>query len=241
MDKILITGGCSFSETVSHMKHTWPNHLAKELEKTHVAIHTGMGSQGNGLISRRILYNVMKELEKNDPKDILVGVMWSGPSRHDFYHKKPIAFEKVAPWIENPTKFVPDSPGAWALVFHSWENDYSRTFYKNYYDFIGSLIYTLEHILRLQWFLKYNKINYFMTTFMEEVLPKIIYEHPDLSYLASQIDKNHFLPVTGEYEWCKDNMPNAFPYVGDKHPGIEQHIAFTKQVIIPFLEKKKYI
>jgi hypothetical protein len=52
---------------------------------------------------------------------------------------------------------------------------------------------------------------------------------------------NNFLPITGKYEWCVENMPNDFPHPNDNHPGIEQHTAFTEQVIIPFLKEKQYI
>jgi len=239
--KLLVTGGCSFSEAVSYHQHTWPVQLAKELRDTHVPKHMGMGSQGNGLISRRVLYRLIEELKVTKPENILVGVMWSGPNRHDFYHGHPIEFNVKELWIENPTRFVENTPGGWAILNHHWENDYSKTFYKHFYDYVGSLVYTLEHILRLQWFLKYHKINYFMTTYTGEVLPERIYKHPELTYLANEIDKSHFLPVIGEYEWCMDNMPDAFPRQGDNHPGIEQHTAFTKQVIIPFLKEKNYI
>jgi hypothetical protein len=60
--KTLITGGCSFSECVSTNIDTWPRHLARALpEYTHIS--TGLGSQGNGLISRRVIYEVSECLK----------------------------------------------------------------------------------------------------------------------------------------------------------------------------------
>ena len=85
MSKLLITSGCSFSEciTVNAGKGTWPNHLAKMLpDYKHVSY--AMGSQGNGLISRGIIYGVCEALKTHSPNEILVGVMWSGSSRHDY-------------------------------------------------------------------------------------------------------------------------------------------------------------
>ena len=85
MKKILNTSGCSFSECVTYIagNGTWPRHLAKTLEE-HEHVSYAMGSQGNGLISRSIIYGVTKALQTYKPEDILVGVMWSGSNRHDF-------------------------------------------------------------------------------------------------------------------------------------------------------------
>jgi hypothetical protein len=205
------------------------------------AKHTGMGSQGNGLISRKVIYEVIEELKTTRPEDMLVGVMWSGPSRHDFYHSDSVYFSINEPWMENPTKFAKDTPGNWAILNHHWRNNYSRNYYTTFYDHEGSIIYSLEHILRVQWFLKQYNIKYFMSTYTSEVLPEHAKSHPELSYLYNQIDMDNFLPVIGEYEWCKENMPNDFPIPGDPHPGIKQHTAFTEQIILPFLKEKQYI
>lgn len=241
MSKLLITGGCSFSECVSSFQHTWPIQLAKILHPTWQHKSSAMGSQGNGLISRRIIYRVIEELKTTKPEDMLVGIMWSGPDRHDYYRTGDIYFDKLQPWFENPTKFVKDTPGYWVILNGHWDDTISRNYYTNFHEYEGSLIYTLEHILRVQWFLKQHNIKYFMTTYTSQVLPDIIKSHPEIEYLHKQIDFDKFLPVTGEYDWCIDYMPNDFPYPNDNHPGIEQHTAFTEQVIIPFLKKKQYI
>ena len=72
--KILLTGGCSFSECISTHIDTWPRHLEKNLP-TYEHISTGMGSQGNGLISRRIIYNLTQLIKKINSENILVGIM----------------------------------------------------------------------------------------------------------------------------------------------------------------------
>jgi hypothetical protein len=241
MSKLLITGGCSFSECVSISQHTWPIHLAKRLYPAWKHKPTGMGSQGNGLISRRIIYQVMEELKTTKPEDMLVGIMWSGPDRHDLYHTENIYFDVREAWLENPTKFVKDTPGHWIILNGGWRSSYARNYYTNFHEHVGSLIYTIEHMLRVQWFLKQHNIKYFMTTYTAEVLPDIVKSHPEVEYLYKQIEFDKFLPVTGEYEWCVEHMPNDFPRPNDNHPGIEQHTAFTEKIIIPFLKEKKYI
>lgn len=81
--KQLITGGCSFSECESPWISTWPKHLANTLSE-YQHIGTGLSSQGNGLISRQVIYQVTESLKRTSTNNILVGVMWSGPDRHDF-------------------------------------------------------------------------------------------------------------------------------------------------------------
>jgi hypothetical protein len=239
--KTLITGGCSFSECISSHMQTWPKQLANILDTEYIHISTAMGSQGNGLISRRILYRLLEELKTTKAEDILVGIMWSGPGRHDFYHSEKVHFDVSEPWQENPTKFVKNTPGSWAILNHNWQNTYARTYYKNFHDIFGSLVYTLEHILRIQWFLKLHNIKYFMATYTSEVFPKEYMNHPEVKYLYEQVDKSKFLSIEGEYEWCVKNMPNDFMEPGNNHPSNVQHKAFTEQVIIPFLKEKHYI
>jgi hypothetical protein len=100
-------------------------------------------------------------------------------------------------------------------------------------------IQTLEHILRVQWFLKSHNIKYMMTTYMDHVFANI--KNPECNYLYDMIDMSNFLPIKGEYEWCKEKSELPFPILGDSHPSTSQHHAFTLQVVIPFLKQKGYI
>jgi hypothetical protein len=79
MKKKLIASGCSFT----FEPWSWPTPTSQLLNMD--LINVGMGSQGNGLISKKIIYTVDKELKKTKPEDILVGIMWSGIDRHDVY------------------------------------------------------------------------------------------------------------------------------------------------------------
>ena len=237
--KILVTGGCSFSECISIHIDTWPRHLSNILsDYTHIS--TAMGSQGNGLISRKIIYQVSELLKTTPAEDITVGVMWSGPSRYDFYYEEnDFNDQNIDGWMENPTSIVPNRKN-WIILNHSWRNKFAKQYYGNFYSHIGSLIYTCEHILRTQWFLKSHNIKYFMSTFTSEVFPNQTM-NPEVNYLYNQIDFDQFLPVIGEFEWCRDKSNLPFPAVDDEHPGSAQHLAFTEQIISPFLQDKKYI
>lgn len=231
--RVLVTGGCSFSECISPWIDTWPRHLAKNLpDYQHISI--AMSSQGNGLISRRIIYQITELLKHHSPDDLLVGIMWSGPSRYEVY--KSYTPAKIKEDLqENPTNFVAGSDGSWTILNHNWDDDTSKTYYKYFYDHIGGLVNTYEHILRVQWFLNLHNIKYFMSTYTDEVFPDIGKNHPSTKHLYDQIDFARFLNVKGEYEWCRDYSGLDFPTPGDNHPSSEQHKKFTKQVILPFL------
>lgn len=238
--KFLVTGGCSFSECISPWIRTWPAHLANFLpEYKHIS--KAMGSQGNGLISRSIVYQVAELLKTMSCEDILVGIMWSGPDRHDFYLTDPVVSDVNNGWMENPTKFIPNSNKNWVIINCGWNLEYEKYYYSKFHDIIGSYIYTLENVLRVQWFLKLHNIKYFMSTYTGEVLPNIIKTHKDTAHLNSLIDYNYFLPIIGEYEWCRDFSAIPFPVEGDNHPSTEQHKKFTDEIIIPFLKDKNYI
>jgi hypothetical protein len=232
---ILVTGGCSFSD---YRARSWPVQLTEILSGD--PIYTGMSSQGNGMISRKIIYTLSELLKTTDPSDLLVGIMWSGPDRHDFYTTEDPGFStNIDNWLENPTSVVPDSPGNWVILNHNWKNRFAKEYYSTFYDHIGALVYTYEHILRVQWFLKLHNIKYFMTTYTGEVFANS--DHADTKHLLDQIDTDHFLPVVGEYEWCRDYSGITYPDPYDKHPSEEQHKRFTEQVIIPFLQNKRYV
>lgn len=246
MSKLLITSGCSFSDIIftAVNQKTWPVILTEVLSE-YKGLHLGKSSNGNGLISRRLIHTVSESLKNNKPSDILVGVMWSGASRHDFYNESP-EYKNTKPLfnsIENPTGFV-NSNKNWIVYNHFWDDSITpncETYYKKFFDPVHSQLTTIEHILRTQWFLEKHNIKYFMSTYMSHVLSSEFINHPEVEYLYKQIDFDKFLPVTGEYEWCVEHMPNDFPYSNNEHPGSVQHTAFTEQVIVPFLKEKQYI
>jgi hypothetical protein len=239
MAKILVTGGCSFSECRSTHIDTWPRHLARILTD-HTHISTGMGSQGNGLISRRIIHQVVEQLKHTSADNLLVGIMWSGPNRHDYFTEENIEFDLDSGWMENPTKFVQNSSGAWIILNQGWNIPQSKLYYSTYHSFTGQYVYTCEHVLRTQWFLKAHNVKYFMSTYNNEVLNENVKNHPETKYLYDQIDFDQFLPVDGEFEWCRDCSGLVFSK-NDNHPTSAQHAEFTQKVIVPFLQHKNYI
>ena len=253
MTKLLITSGCSFSECISTTIDTWPRHLARELTDYEHKSYA-MGSQGNGLISRGIIYGVNEALKTHKPEDILVGIMWSGTDRHDFRCTNPNLLKFVSDkvnngWVENPTKFVEDARKHWVILNYGWAdtpNKEAEYYYRYFYDHVASAIMTIEHILRVQWFLQQRKIKYFFTTYTDKVFESEYIKHVEVNYLSNMIDFEHFLPVSSEYNWIINNskylnmLPNDYKK-NNYHPATEMHKEFVDQVIMPWLSEKKFI
>lgn len=89
--KILITGGCSFSDSWNSpeskylYRRTWVNYI-KEKYNFKKYVHMGNPASGNELIAERIVYALQTLLDKGYlSDDLYVGVMWSGIERKELF------------------------------------------------------------------------------------------------------------------------------------------------------------
>tara|TARA_B100002019_G_scaffold29357_1_gene23251 strand:+ start:675 stop:1391 length:717 start_codon:yes stop_codon:yes gene_type:complete len=237
---ILITSACSFGETYTGGVQPWTAQLNKILQPSSWT-NCSMGSQGNGLIARKLIYEISQQ---DDYENILVGIMWSGTSRSEFYTTDQHIIHKLRSrnydgWLVNPDNFVENDPGGWVIQNARWKNPYAMNTYR-FYDPMFGVIKTLEYILYTQLLLEKYNIKYFMLTYMDSVLEDI-HASPVTEHLINLINWNPFiLGNKGCYEWCKENTDIIIPKHGI-HPTSEQHKLFTDQVIIPWLQEKKYI
>jgi hypothetical protein len=243
--KILVTGGCSFSECINYDVHsnndnkTWPIYLREQLPGVE-HYSEAMGSQGNGLIVRRVQYRLHELLKAHRPEDILVGIMWTGRDRFEFYFEQPIQFTtNIDGWIENPTRVADDAPGGWVILNPHWKHDHNAAWYRHYYNEVASQIYTLEHVVALQNYLKLNNIDYFMTTNYTTTFSPHTKDNKNVSWLWEQVDWTKFLPVENEHDWVKANCPILG--VNNFHPRPEQHEQFVNQIIMPWITERNYV
>lgn len=236
--KILISSGDSFTDT--SWDRTWPIYLAKHFPNAERK-ELGLSSSGNGLISRKTIYAVSEALKTYQPNEILVGIMWSKIDRHEFYTHHQLNYKITDDWIQNPTHFIPGTNKSWNLIHGGWKNELSKLYFTTFHDGIGSLIYTYEHILRTQWFLKMNNVPYFMSSTTQEFFHNGITQLTDVKHLYDLIDQSQFLPVQGEQEWARDHSGLEFRDWDPWHPSPEQHKLFVEKVVVPFLQLKNYI
>lgn len=114
---------------------------------------------------------------------------------------------------------------------------YEKAYFMLYGDDISKQIYSLEHILRTQWFLESKKVPYFMMTMNNSVLDFQVTEETE--HLIGMLDRNRFIDCPGMVEWTMQNFgKKGFPKYPDMHPGTQQHNEFTQKVILPYMENK---
>ena len=240
--KTLIASGCSFT----FEPWNWPTFVsdAFNLKLNNV----GMASQGNGLIARKLMYTLEKSLQEYKPEEILVGVMWSGTDRHEFYGEE---YKNSKYWggypedyndVKNPTEVVEGKP-SWYILNPHWKNKESLLYYNNLHTVIQGMVLSLEHILRVQLYLDKLGIKYFMSTYIDIFKDKELMNNDEISYLYKQINFDRFLPISGCHEWVKENYadggfssPDQNGYIGI-HPTKFGHKKFTEDVVIPFLSR----
>lgn len=237
--KCLVTAGCSFSQ-VPNADVTWPVHLRDRIQTEH-CLFLGQGAAGNGIISRKVIYQTQKMLNIYKPEEILVGIMWSGRDRQEVYSTDKSFphhnLRSMAEAYRNPVRVV-DDYNFYLLNAH-WDDDATQLYMKHYYDEVGAFLLSIEHILRTQWFLQTHKIPYFMCEYSVDCLPKDINVsgHPDIKYLLDMIDKSHWLEIDNMWQYATDSgIPFARP--PDPHPSTEHHIKFVREVVLPHLYNK---
>lgn len=270
--KVLIAGGCSFTQIPvysftevfetkivpkqiiknifdsgdidSKVRITWPIHLSLLISCS--SIFEGRGACGNGIISRSIIEATEFALKKYEPEEILVGVMWSGRDRGEyFFNDKPnYTYDNLGgqkfKYYKNPMNIT--TKANYYITNSHWNDEISKHYY-SYYDDHGATQKTLEHILRIQWYLKNKNIKYFFSEYHSDVLPKTedYTNHPDLKTLYELLDMDNFLPCTNCYDWCLDFGSYEYLEMHGNHPSSEQSLEFTEKVIIPHLITKKIL
>lgn len=232
MKKTLVASGCSFT----FEPWNWPTFVAEEMN--YDLINVGMGSQGNGLISKKLIYRITEELKTKKPEDIIVGVMWSGIDRNEFYVDNK-EFPNIDGWIENPTSVVGDHKN-WLITNIHWNIKESKMWYEYFHTNIGAILQTIQNILFTQWFLERNGIKYFMTTYLDifnQYVDNMLL-HPEVDYMFKQIDFSKFIPIDGCREWTVGNYPTEgyTDVTVELHPNKFGHQRFSEEVVVPFIK-----
>lgn len=234
MKKTLIASGCSFTFELWN----WPTFVAEEMG--YDLINVGMDSQGNGLISKKLIYKVTQELKTKRPEDIIVGVMWSGIDRNEFYVENQ-DYPNIDGWIENPTSVVEGNRN-WLITNIHWKTKQSNMWYEHFHTDVGAIIQTIQNILLTQWFLEKNNIKYFMSTYLDifSQYKENYLESDEVKYLYDMIDFSRFIPISGCREWVAENHPKDgyWNVEVELHPNEFGHRMFAKDVVVPFLKNE---
>lgn len=241
MKKTLIVGGCSFT----FESWNWPGPTAEELNLN--LINVGMGSQGNGLISKKVIYNVEQQLKTKKPEEIIVGIMWSGFDRHEIYIDNEKKYKNIDGWFENPTSII-EGHKKWLIINHHWKMEEAQLWYNNFHTKISATLESIKNILFTQLYLEKRNIKYFMTTFIDVFdIWKEEINNIEVNYLYNIIDFNKFIPIKGCAEWVRDNYlelgfddPVKASYELH-HPTPYGHKMFAKDVVVPYMKDNKLV
>jgi hypothetical protein len=237
--KCLITAGCSFSQ-VPNTDITWPVHLSEwlEPEKTY---YLGQGAAGNGIISRKVIYTITEALKTYNSNEILVGIMWSGVDRSELYSLRQLDCTHLStpPEYTNPLSIIDEKN--YYIVNAHWTDKLSTDYYRYLHTPENSILNTLEHVLRTQWFLEKHNIKYFMTEYKYNSVNGNVVRSKDILFLLNQINKDYWLPIKNMYEWAVSRSNLPFDREGDDHPSTAQHKKMVKKILIPFLIKNKLL
>jgi len=242
--KYLVTAGCSFSKPgdytlgTSTQPDTWTEWLSS-IFSPKKSYHLGVSSNGQELISRKLIHTVQKLLDKGiNSNDILVGIMWSTEDRRQFYI--PNGDDRKYLLEPNPSPSNPhhwpkeDQYGTWHLQNVGFVNKFAENYYRNFYDTTHSIVNSYEHVLRTQWFLKLHNIKYFMSTINDYAFEGEWENPAQIDYLKNMVDWNKFLPP--QLPWVIDNTPQWCRHEFF-HPNHRQHELYVKQVILPYLDQ----
>lgn len=220
--KVLLTSGCSFTETEEGHTRCWPLPLSEILQIP--LVNYGKSSVGNQYIARTIILGVEKLLQEYTAKDILVGVMWSGTDRHEVYQNE------------------------WKIMNAHWEDNLSTAYYTNLHDLTGAALMSTYWQFLIEHYLQNKGIKYFMTRIASRCSELILEESDNNEYKSLQANRKNWLPVKGQFDWLKTDCRLPFTKLEKEgidsenqdwlcHPDDAQHKEFTKQVILPWLKE----
>ena len=184
------------------------------------------------------------------PEDIFVGIMWSGPTRMEFFFEEMWAGPNTDGWCPNngnPSHFIPDAEGSWFITNQHWQNPIAKEWHEGrFFNPTASYIRTYELILGTQNFCKSLGIDFFMTQFTRGVVDESHDKDSNLWWMRKMIDWDKWLPVDGCFEWIflnttlpwdghGEDIPQSIDHL--RHPTEKQHAEFCEQIVVPHLKQ----
>jgi len=240
MDKVLITGGCSFSDSGEGHRRTWPTYIQKKY-KFNKFVHTGQGASGNELITHRLLHSIDKVKQLNYKK-IYLAVMWSEIERNDIFtddltlsmdtDNGDVSFLNIYNTNTIPIDLRVKSgfirPGGKPHNETWYRNEKQRKFIFDYYKFYNeeySIMNTLKNIILVQNVCKQNNIKCVM--FIMKNIFENIKKYPQINYLYNTVDWTNFVLYNKKYGLYEYTLANDLEFwEDDYHPAYNSHKHF---------------
>lgn len=184
MNKVLITGGCSFSDSAFDPKKpnrkSWVYYLVDKYNFIK-GYHTAVGASGNELITQRVISQINHLIKSGyDTKNIHLAIMWSGIERTDLFisdeiddfskiemngdNGQTVCFEQWNQRHDVSKGFI--RSGGEAIDDKDWrsksQRDYFLNYYENYFTQENSFLQTCKNILLIQNLCDKHNIKYCM-------------------------------------------------------------------------------
>ena len=268
--KVLITSGCSLSDTMDYDKSekdpwknlkVWPIWVEDHF-KPEVTIHSGLGSTGNDLISKKAIYHCTQQLIKYNAKDICLVVAWSRIDRNaKLVDPKSllgnvICNERNKQLTEHPEKknytwvfqfsdysnnVKENDEFAW-IYFNVWKDIKELNYYYGYFqEHINMMENTLWNMLAVKSFCELHNIKYVWTTIDDSYMKdQHIHKHWSISHLFDNIKtcKGRMLPYSMA-TYIKNTVnivDNEYVQDDGVHLGTLGHKMISEDIIIPYIE-----
>ena len=170
--KHVVVSGCSFTISdgvkVGNNNKSWAWHLKDDLDKKISFHNVGSSGAGNYIISTTCIETVNSLLKNGfSPEEITVIVQWSGLFRPSIYTNENVKRKNT--FFESNSKYLSklkESNSEYQFYDTAGQLNSKDTFWNtyllHYFSLPAAFTNTLEMILRLQWYLKSNKIKYLM-------------------------------------------------------------------------------
>jgi hypothetical protein len=230
--KNLIVGGCSFTyNNHDSSAATWPYYL-RDLGGFDQVLDCSLPGAGNHHIANSLQWAL--EVERPNPADSLVIVMWSGCDRDDYICPE----ENIKPY---PFKFNYSRDVASGITGGSHANAGGNT--KAGLSELAK-IKTLEsraienylYINGLWHYLKNSKYQFVFLNFLDGNLPSRTSHFDITKYLPTPIKNQYnlmFTKITDPYTWA---FKNDQLMSDDLHPSPDGHLNWTRKVLLPKLQ-----
>lgn len=232
--KNLIVSGCSFSHNYHEtFAISWPYYL-RDLGGFEKVLSTSLPGAGNYHISNSLIWAL--DQERIDPQNCLVVVMWSGNDRDDF----------ITPSTninQYSCKFHYTDHAMSAITGGSDETSQGNTL-KSTKDFFSVQTKKSRAVTNYLWilnawnYLQNNKYKFLFLNFLDPTLPSRS-QHFDIKKhlpLFAQHQLDLMIPsIIDPYSFA---VSNNLLDIDNFHPNIHAHLAWTRTVLLPELQKK---
>ena len=261
--KILITGGCSFSDSHKDL-NTWNTFIEDDYDDVY---HTGKDGIGNEYISRLITNKLLTVIEDDCQIDVVV--LWSGihrklylTNKNEYINTQIMLDEsqKQLDLIANPSKndvdelfksnagqhqdingnVIEASQYAYNYFLPSLENSRLEEYYTKFTNDVDDWERTAWTIFNLQQLCVSKNVNFYYGYYDSQFAEMYQKTPGHLVWIFHALDHDRCFCPNGMVDWVKENFVSSKGFTIDGyHPSQIAHKHFAKSVIQPFIKNSK--